>query len=212
MAEARQIVLPAAGFAELYRASRFEKINLRTVGPFMVAGFKSTIPPVGGSDSIRLIVTDDMEFFVGPGDTIYVGNQGGAAAAVEILASPLPWPLEMLEMLGIAKPRQAEVFFFPGVAIGAPVKAFTADVHTEIGVSIRISSPGTGQLSFRSSMDANYVIGSAFPFDRFVMAPGDTIWFEGVTAAMDFQMVASPAPWWNAKLWDKGSQIVERLY
>jgi hypothetical protein len=214
MAEARQVALGPNAFAKLYEASRYEKISMRTLGPFVQFGFKSNIPPLGGDDAIRMITTDDMEFFVGPGDLIYVSNPGGAATNVQVLASPLPWPLEMLEMLGLRSPRKAEVFFFPNVpvaAVGPPVKAFTADEYTEVAVSIRVSTPGQGQLSFRSSMDANYVVPSAQPFDRFVMAPGDVLYFQGLTGVMDFQMIASPAPWWNKELWLKGSQIAERL-
>lgn len=211
MAEVRQIALAPNGFAELYKASRFEKINIRSAGAFVTFGFKSTIPPVGGSDAIRTIVADDLEFFVGPGDQIYVGNLGVAAVIVQMLASPLPWPLEMLEMLGIASPRRTEAFFFPAVPIGAPVKAITANEHMEIAVSIRVSTPGAGQLSFRSTMDANYFVPATQPFDRFIMAPGDTLYLEGLTGPMDWQMIASPAPWWNQELWSKGSQIAERL-
>jgi hypothetical protein len=214
MAEARQIALGPNAFAELYEASRYEKVSLRTLGPFVQFGFKSTIPPVGGDDAIRMITTDDMEFFVGPGDKIYVGNPGGAATNISILASPLPWPLEFLEMLGIKSPRRTEAFFFPNVpvpAVGGPVKAYTADQYIEIAASIRVSTPGQGQLSFRSSMDANFVVPSAQPFDRFIMAPGDTLYLQGLTAAMDWQIVASPAPWWNEKLWKLAPNLAERL-
>lgn len=171
-------------------------------GPLFM-GVKSTIPPLGGAGSFRLLGFD-AEFVAGPGDTVYIGNTGGLASDASMVVSPIPWSVEEGNGDGEGVLIQsAEFINYDNVlslaAVPNPTRVYAAPLYVEVSVSIRITSPGNGLFAFNSSMRDAYVQAAAFRPVRLIMAPGDQLYVASTPIALtsDFQVIVSPCPWWN---------------
>lgn len=181
-----------------FTSEQYTRISILVLaaGAVTFAGVKSSIPPNGNAGSIRLIPGNTVDFVIGPGDTIYVGNVG-AATSVSMIVSPLPWPKEK----GDGLIQAAEMMFFedvPSLAVQPdPVRVYAASEYVEVGFSIRINKPFNGLFAFNSTMRDAFVCPVTLYLVRFVMSPGDQFFIAAAAAPIDVNIVVSPCPWWN---------------